>query len=146
MAGPSSMKIESTACGCQPVTPAVHGDERGFFSRSACASLYRGRHYATFCPRQPQPVCAWHSPRPAISKPKKPQGKLVQVLTGSVFDVVVDCRPQSPSFGKWHGAILSAENHQRLWVPPGCAHDFAYLATTPTLSISARITITQRAN
>ena len=62
------------------------------------------------------------------SKPKTPQGKLVQVLTGSVFDVVVDCRPKSPSFGKWHGAILSAENHQQLWVPPGCAHGFYVLS------------------
>lgn len=53
-----------------------------------------------------------------------PQGKLVQVITGCVFDVAVDIRPSSPTYGRWHGQILNAENGELLWVPPGFAHGF----------------------
>lgn len=69
---------------------------------------------------------------------RQPQGKLVWVTRGEVFDVAVDIRRGSPTFGKWFGAILSAENHRQMWVPPGFAHgflvtsdqaDFAYKCT-----------------
>ena len=59
---------------------------------------------------------------------KQPQGKLVRVTSGEVFDVAVDIRKSSPFFGKWAGAILSAENKQMLWVPPGFAHGFYVLS------------------
>ncbi len=59
---------------------------------------------------------------------KHPQGKLVRVISGEVFDVVVDLRKTSPFFGKWSGAILSAENKKMLWVPPGFAHGFYVLS------------------
>ena len=68
------------------------------------------------------------------------QGKLVWVVSGSVFDVIVDLRKKSPTFGKWAGFTLTSENHDRLWVPPGCAHgflvlsdvvDFCYKVTAP---------------
>ena len=57
-----------------------------------------------------------------------PQGKLVRVVRGEVFDVAVDIRPDSPTFGKWEGAILSEENKTQFWVPPGLAHGFVVLS------------------
>jgi dTDP-4-dehydrorhamnose 3,5-epimerase len=58
------------------------------------------------------------------------QGKLVWVSSGAVFDVIVDLRRSSPTFGKWDGYTLNAQTHDRLWVPPGCAHGFLVLSET----------------
>ena len=112
------------------IEPKVFGDDRGFFlesfnqrafdeatgtshqfvqdnhSRSSCGVL-RGLHYQI----------------------QNPQGKLVRVVNGAVFDVAVDLRKSSPTFGKWVGAELNAENRRQLWVPPGFAHGFLVLST-----------------
>ena len=111
------------------VEPTVFGDSRGFFfesfnqrdfnaatgtdfrfvqdnhSRSAKGVL-RGLHYQL----------------------GRPQGKLVRVVRGAVFDVAVDIRPGSPTFGKWVGLELNESNHRQLWVPPGLAHGFLVLS------------------
>jgi len=108
--------------------PQVFGDERGFFFESfnqhrfasltgvnadfvqdnhskSAANVLRGLHYQI----------------------QQPQGKLVRVVAGEVFDVAVDLRRKSATFGKWVGVVLSAENKRQLWVPPGFAHGFLVL-------------------
>lgn len=113
------------------IEPKVFGDARGFFFESFneeafCQALgfsvqfkqdnhsrslkgvLRGLHYQV----------------------EQPQGKLVRVVRGAVFDVAVDIRPRSATFGKWVGAELSEDNHRQLWVPPGLAHGFLVLSET----------------
>lgn len=123
----SNLKVTATDIpGVLILEPRVFGDERGFFlesfnqqafneatgldvsfvqdnhSRSAKGVL-RGLHYQL---------------------PPHSQGKLVRVVRGSVFDVAVDIRRDSPSFGKWVGVELSEDNHRQMWIPPGLAHGF----------------------
>jgi dTDP-4-dehydrorhamnose 3,5-epimerase len=108
--------------------PKVFGDDRGFFFESfnqlnfpnltgikanfvqdnhskSAANVLRGLHYQI----------------------EQAQGKLVRVTSGEVFDVAVDIRRQSPTFGKWVGVVLSAENKRQMWIPPGFAHGFVVL-------------------
>ena len=120
------MKVTATAIPeVLIIEPKVFGDERGFFYESfnqrafneatglaqnfvqdnhsrSSKGVLRGLHYQV----------------------QNPQGKLVRVTRGSVFDVAVDIRKSSPRFGKWVGVELSEENHRQLWVPPGFAHGF----------------------
>ena len=109
--------------------PKVFGDERGFFFESfnerrwreltgvdlhfvqhnhsrSTGGVLRGLHYQIL----------------------QPQGKLVRAVVGEVFDVVVDIRRSSPTFGQWFGALLSAENKRQMWVPPGFAHGFCVIS------------------
>ena len=111
------------------IEPKVFGDDRGFFYESfnqrdfreasglvlnfvqdnhskSARNVLRGLHYQI----------------------QQPQGKLVRVTQGAVFDVAVDIRRGSPSFGRWVGVELTADNHRQLWVPPGLAHGFAVLS------------------
>lgn len=106
------------------MTPKVFGDERGFFMET-----FRQSEFEAHCGRY-QFVQDNHSKsskgilRGLHYQLKKPQGKLVRVTKGEVFDVAVDMRSSSPTFGKWVGVYLSEENKQMLWVPPGFAHGF----------------------
>lgn len=106
------------------LTPKVFGDERGFFMESFRQSEFEqhcGNH--TFV-QDNHSKSAHGILRGLHYQLEKPQGKLVRVTRGEVFDVAVDMRKGSPTFGQWVGATLSAENKQMLWVPPGFAHGF----------------------
>ena len=109
--------------------PKVFGDSRGFFFES-----FNARDFAQATGVDLQFVQDNHSKsakgvlRGMHYQIQHPQGKLVRVVQGSVFDAVVDLRRTSPTFGKWVGTVLSAENHRQLWVPPGFAHGFVVLS------------------
>lgn len=107
------------------IEPKVFGDERGFFYES-----FNARDFARETGVSEAFVQDNHSRsakgvlRGLHYQIQHPQGKLVRVVSGEVFDVVVDIRRSSPSFGKWVGVYLSADNKRQLWVPPGFAHGF----------------------
>lgn len=120
------MKCTPTAIeGVLLLEPQVFTDERGFFFES-----YNARRFREACGFEPVFVQDNHSRshrhvvRGLHYQVEVPQGKLVRVVQGTVFDVVVDLRAASPSFGRWIGTELSAANRRQLWVPPGCAHGF----------------------
>ncbi len=129
------MNVHTTPLdGALVVEPEVFGDQRGYFLETYSHERYkqhgikeqfvqdnvsfsgrgvlRGLHYQ--CPR--------------------PQGKLVCVLSGEVFDVAVDIRVGSPTFGKWHGVTLSSENNKQYYIPPNFAHGFVVLSETALFS------------
>ena len=107
------------------MTPKVFGDERGFFMES-----FNQRVFEEITNIQIQFVQDNHSrSRQGVLRGlhyqlTQPQGKLVRVTRGEVFDVALDIRRNSPTFGQWAGAFLSEKNRQMLWVPPGFAHGF----------------------
>lgn len=111
------------------VEPRVFGDSRGFFLES-----FNQREFAAQTGVTLPFVQDNHSRssrgvlRGLHYQLKQPQGKLVRVVRGRVFDVAVDMRRSSPSFGRWAGVELSEDNHRQLWVPPGFAHGFLVLS------------------
>jgi dTDP-4-dehydrorhamnose 3,5-epimerase len=111
------------------IEPKVFGDARGFFYES-----FNQRDFAKATGLDLQFVQDNHSKsaqgvlRGLHYQVQNPQGKLVRVVAGEVFDVAVDIRRDSPTFGQWVGEILSADNKRQLWVPPGLAHGFVVLS------------------
>jgi dTDP-4-dehydrorhamnose 3,5-epimerase len=112
--------------------PRVFGDDRGFFYESFNRQAFRGAAGV-----DPDFVQDNHSRSVQgvlrglhYQLPPKAQGKLVRVVVGEVFDVAVDIRKGSPTFGKWVGEVLSAGNKRQLWIPPGFAHGFLTLSET----------------
>ena len=113
------------------IEPRVFGDERGFFMES-----FNQRAFNEATGTDHPFVQDNHSRsgqgvlRGLHYQIRQPQGKLVRVTSGAVFDVAVDLRKSSPTFGQWVGAELSADNHRQLWVPPGFAHVFLVLSNS----------------
>ena len=111
------------------IEPRMFGDARGFFYES-----FNARAFAEATGVKLGFVQDNHSKsargvlRGLHYQSQRPQGKLVRVVSGEVFDVAVDIRPQSPTYGQWVGEILSASNHRQLWIPPGLAHGFLVLS------------------
>ena len=122
------MKIELTPlAGVTLMTPTVHGDARGFFLETWHAERYQDAGIDQPFVQDNHSRSSRGTLRGLHLQTEKPQGKLVRVTSGAVFDVVVDCRADSPSCGHWYGVTLTAEEHAQLWVPPGCAHGFYVL-------------------
>lgn len=123
------MKVTKTAIpDVLLIEPKVHGDARGFFFESFNERDFK--QAAGFAPKFVQDNHSRSSKnilRGLHYQLTKPQGKLVRVVRGAVFDVAVDMRKSSPTYGKWVGAELSEDNHTQLWVPPGFAHGFLTL-------------------
>jgi dTDP-4-dehydrorhamnose 3,5-epimerase len=111
------------------IEPKVFGDERGFFFESFNAAKFSaavGREI-TFV-QDNESYSKQAALRGLHYQVVRPQGKLVRVVVGEVFDVAVDIRRESPTFGKWIGEKLSAENKKQLWIPEGFAHAFLVLS------------------
>jgi dTDP-4-dehydrorhamnose 3,5-epimerase len=111
------------------IEPRVFGDERGFFYESFNQRTF---HAATGVKlafvQDNHSKSAKGVLRGLHYQLHRPQGKLVRVVAGAVFDVAVDIRRDSPTFGQWAGEVLSADNKRQLWVPPGLAHGFLVLS------------------
>jgi dTDP-4-dehydrorhamnose 3,5-epimerase len=123
------MNVQATQiAGALIVEPTVFGDDRGFFLESfnerAMREIGIDAHFVQDNHS--------HSQRNVLRglhyQIHQPQGKLVRVVSGAVFDVAVDIRRGSPTFGKWVGVELSAENKRMFWMPPGMAHGFVVLS------------------
>jgi len=111
------------------IRPKVFGDARGFFFESWEARKFSQAGLDVGFVQDNCSSSVENTLRGLHYQVQQPQGKLVRVTTGEVFDVAVDIRRSSPTFGKWVGAILSAGNKQQMWVPPGFAHGFYVLST-----------------
>jgi dTDP-4-dehydrorhamnose 3,5-epimerase len=117
--------------GCVIIEPRVFGDERGFFLETFQAVRYEQEAGIDL------PFVQDNHSRSARGvlrglhfQKTKPQGKLVRVVRGEVYDVAVDIRKGSATFGEWEGVILSEDNKKQFWVPPGFAHGFVFFSDT----------------
>lgn len=113
------------------IEPKVFGDERGWFTES-----FNAQDFSEVTGLNVDFVQDNHSfsrqwtLRGLHYQLERTQGKLVRVVAGSVFDVAVDIRKDSPTYGEWVGVELSAQNHKQMWIPPGLAHGFLVLSET----------------
>ncbi|WP_105180718.1 dTDP-4-dehydrorhamnose 3,5-epimerase [Pseudoalteromonas sp. T1lg21] len=111
------------------IEPKVFGDDRGFFLETFQAERYASviGDGLTFVQDNHSRSCKGVL-RGLHFQKTKPQGKLVRVVTGEVFDVAVDIRKDSATFGQWEGVLLTGDNKKQFWVPPGFAHGFVVLS------------------
>ena len=120
--------IETSLAGCVVIEPAVFGDERGFFFETWNAERFGHHGLPTRFVQSNVSTSVKGVLRGLHYQWPRPQGKLVSVLEGEVYDVAVDIRSGSPTFGRWEAVVLSAENKKQFWVPEGFAHGFAVLS------------------
>ncbi len=109
--------------------PTVYRDDRGFFMETFNADRFAEYGIPTIFRQDNHSRSAKGVLRGLHYQLNRPQGKLVTVVRGEVFDVAVDIRRGSPTFGRWFGATLSEDNHRHMWVPPGFAHGFCVLSS-----------------
>lgn len=112
------------------ITPKVFGDERGFFMETWNARVFDEAGIKASFVQDNHSRSVQHTLRGLHYQIQQPQGKLVRVTRGQVFDVAVDLRRRSPTFGQWVGEELSEHNKHQLWVPAGFAHGFYVMSDT----------------
>lgn len=123
------MKVQGTTLAdAKLIEPRVFGDARGFFFESWNARAFADAGLDLNFVQDNHSRSAKGVLRGMHLQVERPQGKLVRVTAGAVHDVIVDLRRSSPTFGKWEGFDLSADNKRMLWVPPGFAHGFLTMA------------------
>ncbi|HEY6507590.1 MAG TPA: dTDP-4-dehydrorhamnose 3,5-epimerase [Vicinamibacterales bacterium] len=112
------------------VEPDVHRDARGYFLETFHAAKYAAAGIPEVFLQDNHSCSVQNTLRGLHLQVRKPQGKLVRVVQGDIWDVAVDVRPGLPTFGRWTATRLTAENFRQLYVPPGCAHGFCVLSET----------------
>lgn len=122
--------IETPLADTVLIEPKVFGDERGYFLESYNAQRYIDCGIPLNFVQDNESHSRQGILRGLHYQLKRPQGKLVRVIRGKVFDVAVDIRRGSPFFGRWHGVYLSGENKHQFYIPPGFAHGFVVLSET----------------
>jgi len=122
--------IATTIANVFLVEPTVFGDNRGYFMETYHRGEFKAAGLGMDFVQDNQSKSRQGVLRGMHFQIKNPQGKLVRVLSGEVFDVAVDMRPESPTFGKWYGVVLSAENKKQFYVPERFAHGFLVLSET----------------
>lgn len=120
--------LETGLPGVMIIEPDIYGDERGFFQESWKASSYASHGLPSAFAQANVSRSVKGVLRGLHYQYKQPQGKLVSVLEGTIFDVAIDIRPGSAAFGQWAGAELSASNHRQMYIPEGFAHGFLVLS------------------
>ena len=120
------------------IEPKVFGDERGLFMETWNEQAFREAGINATFVQDNHSRSVKNTLRGLHYQVRQPQGKLVRVTQGEVFDVAVDLRAKSPTFGQWVGAYLSEDNNRMLWVPPGFAHGF--LVTSETADFQYKCT------
>ena len=123
--------FETEIKGLVVLTPRVFKDNRGYFFESYNKNAIREAGIENVFVQDNESYSCYGTVRGLhFQKPPFAQAKLVRVIQGTVFDVAVDLRPGSPTFGKWHGEILSGENKKQFFIPRGFAHGFSVLSET----------------
>jgi dTDP-4-dehydrorhamnose 3,5-epimerase len=123
------VRVEPTELpGVLVIEPRVHQDERGFFLETYHAGKFKAAGLEPVFVQDNHSASKRGTVRGLHLQGEEPQGKLVRCIVGAVFDVAVDVRRGSPTFGRWFGATLSADNFKQLWIPAGFAHGFAVVS------------------
>ena len=110
------------------IQPRVFADERGFFLETFRRRGFEDQGIGLEFVQDNHSRSRKGVLRGLHFQKNYPQGKLIYVISGAIFDVALDIRRESPSFGRWHGTVLSDENHHQLWIPPGFAHGFCVIS------------------
>jgi len=120
--------IELPLSGAKLIKPRVFGDARGFFFESYSEARYRERGMTEVWVQDNHSSSVKGTLRGLHYQSTPGQAKLVRVTRGRIFDAIVDIRPDSPTFGKWHGEEIDAEQHCQVYIPVGFAHGFCVLS------------------